>query len=179
MQNKRMVLVMGVLVLFVGAAAFVAGRMLNGKVSPLGLFGLRGNGDVMSVRVNVIPAEELPKTRAEAVGLFVERQDNTIVVSSIPMKGGDVGVAVGAPADMTGGPEVEIVITNETTIYRETTELSELPPGEHENIQQTVEESTLDDLNSQSMVMVWGRKSGDRIIAEVVFYSNPVMINKP
>ena len=179
MQNKRMILVMGVLVLLVGAAAFVAGRMLNGKVNPLGLFGLRGGGDVMTVRVNVIPAEELPKTRAEVVGLFVERQDNTIVVSSIPMKGGDVGVAAGSPADMTGGPEVEIVITNETTIYRETTELSGLPPGEHESIQQTVEESTLDDLNSQSMVMVWGRKSGDRIIAEVLFYSNPVMINKP
>ena len=179
MQNKRMILVMGVLVLLVGAAAFVAGRMLNGKVNPLGLFGLRGGGDVMTVRVNVIPAEELPKTRAEVVGLFVERQDNTIVVSSIPMKGGGGGVAGGAPADMTGGPEVEIVITNETTIYRETTELSGLPPGEHESIQQTVEESTLDDLNSQSMVMVWGRKSGDRIIAEVLFYSNPVMINKP
>ena len=179
MQNKRMILVMGFLVLLVGAAAFLAGRMLNSQVSPLGLFGLRGKGDMMTVRVNVIPAEELPKTRAEVVGLFVERQDNTIVVSSIPMKGGDVGVAVGAPADMTGGPEVEIVITNETTIYRETTELSGLPPGEHESIQQTVEESTLDDLNSQSMVMVWGRKSGDRIIAEVLFYSNPVMINKP
>jgi len=179
MQNKRMILVMGFLVLLVGAAAFLAGRMLNSQVSPLGLFGLRGKGDMMTVRVNVIPAEELPKTRAEVVGLFVERQDNTIVVSSIPMKGGDVGVAAGAPADMTGGPEVEIVITNETTIYRETTELSGLPPGEHESIQQTVEESTLDDLNSQSMVMVWGRKSGDRIIAEVLFYSNPVMINKP
>jgi hypothetical protein len=179
MQNKKLVFIMGILILIVGAVAFIAGRMLNGKVSPLGLFGLRGGGDVMSVRVSVIPAEELPKTRAEVVGLFVERQDNTIIVSSIPMKGGDVGVAVGAPADMTGGPEVEVVVTNETTIYRETTDLSGLPPGEHESIQQTVEESTLDDLNSQSMVMVWGRKSGDRIIAEVLFYSNPVMFKRP
>jgi len=178
-QNRKLFITLGIVILLVGAAAFIAGRMLNSKVNPLGLFGLRGGGDVMSVRVNIIPAEELPKTRAEVVGLFVERQDNTIVVSSIPMKGGDGGIAAGSPVDMTGGPQVEIVITNETTIYRETTELSGLPPGEHENIQQTVEESTLDDLNSQSMVMVWGRKSGDRIIAEVLFYSNPVMIQRP
>ena len=181
MQNRKANLIMGIIILLVGAAAFVAGRMLNGNVGPLGLFGIGGNGEMMSVRVNVIPAEELPKTRTEVVGLFVERQDNTIVVSSIPLKSGGGGVAVGAGSrvDMDSGPEVEIVITNETTIYRETTDLSGLPPGEHESIQQTVEESTLDDLDSQSMVMVWGRKSGDRIIAEVLFFSNPVMFKRP
>jgi len=30
-------------------------------------------------------------------------------------------------------------------------------------------------LTSQSFVTVWGRKSGDRIIAEVIFISNPVV----
>jgi hypothetical protein len=188
MQNKRMILVMGVLVLLVGAAAFVAGRMLNGNVSPLGLFGISGKGNVMTVRVNVIPAEELPKTRAEVVGLFVKRQDNTIFVSSIPLKSGAGGMVVekggaeaiaGSPADLDSGPQVEIIITNETTIYRETTEPAGPPSGEEETLQQTVEESTLDELNSQSMVMVWGRKSGDRIIAEVLFFSNPVMFKRP
>jgi hypothetical protein len=188
MQNKKAIFIMGIIVLFVGAAAFVAGRMLNGNVGPLGLFGIGGNGDMMSVRVNVIPAEELPKTRAEVVGLFVERQDNTIIVSSIPLKSGAGGMVLekgggesvaGSPADLDSGPQVEIVITNETTIYRETTELGGPPSGEEETVQQTVEESTLDDLDSQSMVMVWGRKSGDRIIAEVLFYSNPVMFKRP
>lgn len=188
MQNKRMILILGVLVLVIGAAAFVAGRMLNGDVSPLGLFGIGGKGDVMTVRVNVIPAEELPKTPAEVVGLFVKRQDNTIVISSIPLKSGAGGMIVqksdgeviaGSPADLDSGPQVEIVITNETTIYRETTEPTGPPSGEEQTIQQTVEASTLDELNSQSMVMVWGRKSGDRIIAEVLFFSNPVMFKRP
>jgi hypothetical protein len=188
MQNKKAILIMGIIVLLVGAAAFVAGRMLNGNVGPLGLFGIGGNGDMMSVQINVIPAEELPKTRAEVVGLFVERQDNTIIVSSIPLKSGAGGMVLekgggesvaGSPADLDSGPKVEVVVTNETTIYRETTELSGPPSGEEETIQQTVEESTLDDLNSQSMVMVWGRQSGDRIIAEVLFYSNPVMFKRP
>ena len=188
MQNKKTILVMGILVLLVGAAAFMAGRMLNGEVGPLGLFGLGGKGDVMSVSIDVVPAEELPKTLPEAIGLFVERKDKTIVIQSVSLKAGGGGVVVekgggeavaGSPADLDSGPKVEIVITNETTIYRETTDLRGLPPGEHENIQQTVEESTLDELNSQSMVSVWGRKNGDRIIAEVLFYSNPVMFKRP
>jgi hypothetical protein len=183
MQNKRLILVMGVLVLVVGAAAFIGGRMLNGNVSPLGMFGLGGKGDIVSFAINVIPAEELPKTQPEVTGMFVERKDNTIVVASVSLESGNGGVAVGAgsPVDMESGPKVEVVVTNETTVYRETTDLGgppDLKSGETETIQQTVEESTLDELNSQSMVTVWGRKSGDRIIADVVFYSNPVMFKR-
>lgn len=183
MQNKKLILV-----LFVGAAAFIAGRMLNGQVNPLGLFGLRGNGDVMTFAINVIPAEELPKTPPDAIGLFVERKDKTIVIQSISLKAGEGGVVVekgvgeavaGSPADLDSGPKVEVVVTNETIIYRETTDIGKPNPGENQTVQQTVEESTLDELNSQSMVTVWGRKSGDRIIAEVLFYSNPVMFKRP
>ena len=192
MQNKRMILMMGILILVVGAAAFLAGQMLNSSVNPLGMFGLGGPGDVVSFAINVIPAEELPKTAPEVTGLFLERKDNTIVVSSIPLKAGGGGVVVekgsggeavsGVPADLDSGPKVEVVITNETTIYRETTDLGgppDIKSGETTTVQQTVEESTLDELNSQSMVTVWGRKSGDRIIAEVLFYSNPVMFKRP
>jgi len=191
MQNKKTILVMGILVLVVGAAAFVGGRMLNSSVGPLGLFGLGGKGDVMSFAINVIPAEELPNTPPEIMGLFVERKDKTIVIQSLSLKGGAGGVVVekgggeaiaGTRADTDSGPKVEVVITNETIIYRETTHLDGPPnvkSGETETIQQTVEESTLDKLTSESMVTVWGRKSGDRIIAEVLFYSNPVMFKRP
>jgi hypothetical protein len=188
MQNKKMIVVMGVLVLVVGVAAFVGGRMLNSNVNPLGFFGLGGKGDVMTYSINVTPAEELPKTQPEVTGPFVERKDNTIVVASIPMKAGGGGMVksegggefvAGSPVDLDSVPKVEVVVTSETIIYRETTELKEPSPGETQTIQQTVEESTLDDLNSQSMIIVWGRKSGDRIIAEILFYSNPVMFKRP
>ncbi|HKY55966.1 MAG TPA: hypothetical protein VJM08_16745, partial [Anaerolineales bacterium] len=169
------------LILIVGEAAFMAGRMFNGTVNPLGFLRLGWKGDVMTVSIRVIPAEELPKTQPEVIGQFIERKDNTIVVSSFPMKSGGGGVVVGpgSPIDVDSGPKVEVVVTNETTIYRETTELSGPPSGQEETVQQTVEESTLDDLSSQSMISVWGRKSGDRIIAEVLFYSNPVMFKRP
>jgi hypothetical protein len=182
MKNKKLIFIMGIFVLVVGAAAFVAGRMLNGNVNSLGFFGLGGKGDVMSIAINVIPAEELPKTQPEVIGQFVERKDNTIVVASIPMKsggGGGMVVGPGSRVDVDSGSKVEVVITNETIIYRETTEFKEPSSGETEIIQQTVEESTLDDLSSQSMVTVWGRKSGDRIIAEILYYSSPVVITSP
>jgi hypothetical protein len=181
MQNKKLFLILGLLVLLVAVAAFIGGRMLNSNVGPLGFLRLGGEGDLMSISINVIPAEELPKTPPEVMGQFVERKDNMIVVASFPLNPGGGGFVVGdgQPVDLDSAPKVEVVISNESIIYRETTEFGEPPSGEAETIQQTVEESTLDELTSQSMVAVWGRKSGDRIIAEVLFYSNPVIFKRP
>lgn len=191
MQNKKMIIGLSILVLLVGAAAFIGGRMLNQKAGPLGFGMPMGNGDVMSISVQVTPAPELPTTQPEVLGLFVERKDNSITLSSVSMEAGKGGVVVqssggsegesfaGSPVD-NNGPKVEVVITSETTIYIETTQPSG-PPASGENVvlQQTVAEGSLDDLTSQSFVTVWGRKSGDRIIAEIMFISNPVMFKRP
>jgi len=72
-----------------------------------------------------------------------------------------------------------VVITNATIIDRDATEV--IPPSEineTQSVQQVVEEGTLDDLTSDSMIMVWGRKNGDRIIADVILYSRPVMFKR-
>ena len=163
---------MSVLILLVGAAAFVAGRMLNQKVVPVGSGGPIGS-------VQIVPAQELPKTPPEEEGLFVGRQDNIILVETDQAGGGGV---FGSPIGIGGGPKVEVVITTETIIHHDTTQLpsKRLTIDNNPPIQQTVEDGTLDDLNnSQSLVMVWGRKSGDRIIAEVLVYSNPAYLQKP
>ena len=76
--------------------------------------------------------------------------------------------------EMPNGPKVEVVVTGETIIYRDTTDFSK-----GGTVQETVGEGTLDDLNSESMLRVWGRKSGDRIIADILFYSSPVVITSP
>ena len=191
MQNKKMFVIFGILIVLVGAAAFIGGRMLNGKVGPLGLGMPIGGGDVMSISVQVTPAPELPTTEPDVTGLFVERKDNSIFVSALSMEAGGKGVVLqvdrggggdGEPSlsgPKADGPKKEVVITNETTIYLENTDLGEPKPGENKVIQQTVTEGSLDDLISQSFVTVWGRKSGDRIIAEVLFISNPVIFKRP
>src|SRR5688572_16334160 len=191
MQNKRLMIVMVFLVLLVGAAAFIGGRMLNQRAGPMGLGLPGGNGEMMSISIQITPAPELPTTQPELIGSFVERKDKTIFIQSVSMEAGKGGVVVqsssggdgeefsGSPLD-NSSPKVEVVITAETMIYLETTQPPSAPTsGETQVLQQTVEGGSLDDLTSQSFVTVWGRKSSDRIIAEVVFISNPVMFKRP
>ncbi len=59
-------------------------------------------------------------------------------------------------------PKVEVIGTGETIIYRDNFEFGQ------SSIRQTVEETTLDYLDSQMLITVWGRNNGDRVIAEIV-----------
>jgi hypothetical protein len=190
MKNKRLIFILGGIVLLIGGAAFLAGRLLNQQVGPAGLGGpLGSNGGAFGVQL--IPAEELPKTEPAVTGSFVERKDNTIVVASAPMETGGGGVVVDnqnseggddeslTPKEVPSGPKVEVVVTSETIIYRDTTDFSQAHPGENTSVQETVGEGTLDDLNSDSMIRVWGRRSGDRVIAEILYYSSPAVMMSP
>jgi hypothetical protein len=164
MQNMKLILVLGVLILLVGAAAFVGGRLLTERLDPAG-----------SVTVSIVPATELARTSPDATGPFVERRDNTIMVEPKSLAAGDVVASPGCTKSQSG-PVVEIVIAGETMIYRETTQPNGPLSSGNQTVQQTVEQATLDDLGAKSMVMVWGRKSGDRIIAQVLMYSDVVAI---
>ena len=192
MLNKKLILTLSIVVILVGAVAFLGGRLLNGKKGPLGLGMPLGNGGMVSISVQMTPAPELPTTRATLIGRFVERKDNSIIVASAPMEAGKGGVVLSVntggeeddgPSDSANppnGPKIEVVITNETTIYLEDTDLGKPNPNEtNKVVQQTVTEGSLSDLTFQSFVSVWGRKSGDRVLAEVVLISNPVMYKRP
>lgn len=194
MQNKKIWFILIPAILLVAAAAFVGGRLLNGQAGSLGFIPM-GDGQMMtSVSFNMVPAPELPTTDPTLVGGFSERKDNTIFVKSFDFEGGDVagGVMVVSEGSSDGSsisesavtnenpsPKTEVVITSDTKIYRDATDFNiDGSTSETQSIQQVVEAGSLDDLKSGSMVMVWGRKSGDRIIADVISYSNPVMIQQ-
>ena len=76
------------------------------------------------------------------------------------------------------GVRVEIVVTSQTEIYKDVTQIPAAVNGEIHNLQQAADEGTLDDLHSQSFLSIWGRRNGDRLIAEVLFYTNPESIKK-
>jgi hypothetical protein len=178
MRNKKLYIIFGVVILLIGIAAFVAGRMLNGKVGIVGLGG--PNGGRVSISLDdITPAPELPDTKADTTGMFVERKDNTIVLQAVSFGSGVGGVSGDSPLDENSGIRVEIVVTGETMIYKDVTQFPAPVNGEIHNVQQAAEEGTLEDLNSQTFVTVWGRRSGDRIIADTLFYSNPQSIKKP
>lgn len=183
MQNKK--LIIGIIIGFVvvAAAAFLGGRLLNFKAGPMG-FLPGSNGGPVQVSIQRTPAPELPEARADLTGLFLSRKDNTIMVQSmnsmaIKVVKNDSGDTNVSPADGNEGPKVEIVITGQTKIWHDTTQLDSPPSSGEFSVQQTVEEGSIDDLTSQTMIMVWGRKNGDRIIADVIAYSNPVMFRRP
>ena len=172
MQNTKFVLSISGLVLLVGAAAFLGGRLWDQQDAIVGLAS-PFEGDFRSM---IVPAPELPTSAPEVTGPFVARQDNTITVETKSLE--TSGLVGGSPADTKNrsGPQVEIVITGETLIYRETTQPAEPLTAETQSIQQTVEPATLDELDPRSMIMAWGRKSGDRIIAEVLMYTDLVAV---
>ena len=171
MRNKKLAVIIG-MILLVGTAAFAAGRMISRGLDPLSLLGLTGNG--ISLITDILPAEELPKQPPEVEGLFVERQDNIIIVQGSQPNQDPGGVEVGSPEDVGNGPKIEVVVTADTIIYRDTTQPPSERPSSDSNpaIQQTVAEGTLDDLiDSQTYIMVWGRKSSDRVVARILVYS--------
>jgi hypothetical protein len=172
MQNKRLALLGGGLVLFISAAAFIGGKLLNQRMDPIAPHA-PFSGDFRSM---ILPAPELPSTLPDVTGSFVERRDNTIIIETKSLETRNVVSVSPANERRQSGPSVEVVITGKTLIYRETTHPREPLSAENQTIQQTVEQTTLEDLDSQSMMMVWGRKSGDRIIADVLMYSDLVNI---
>jgi hypothetical protein len=52
------------------------------------------------------------------------------------------------------------------------------PPPQGQKIQQVVEEGSLDEAGQASLITVWGKKTGDRFIAEVLVYSLPAFTTK-
>lgn len=178
MQNKKLYIVFGILIFVIGVAAFVAGRMIHGKIGIVSLGG--PNAGRVSISLNdITPAPELPATQTDVTGLFVEIKDNAIVVQAVTFGTGVGAVSGDSPMDENSAVKVEVVVTSQTLIYRDVTFIPEPVNGEIHNLQQAVDEGTLEELNDQSFITVWGRRSGDRIVAEVLFYSNPQSLKKP
>lgn len=176
----------GVIILL-AAAAFVAVRYFvqpqnaaGGGPGGKNMISIGGpGGEAQTFELNVKPADELPDTQPDESGIFVERKDNSVFIGT-----GEVTIRAKAEpgqepqvdSDFTG-PKVEVVISPDTVIYKETTQLDPEDPGAE--VQQTVELSTIDEITEQSSITVWGRKAGDRIIADVILFSTPFMMKAP
>jgi hypothetical protein len=188
-------LIIGVGLLLVVAlvgAAFLAGRFLNQPAAPAGPQGLVGpggaggpgaDGGLQSVEgsgegeLQVTPAPELPKLPPEVTGLFVSREDNRLFIGTgkTTMTAGGSG---DVPKSSYDGPQVEVVVTQDTKVYRETTQPPD-PAQPSSVLQQTVALGSVDELTSDTTVIVWGRRTGDRVIADVLLYAQPMIIQGP
>ena len=177
------------LVVVLVGAAFLAGKLMNkqpaGPMNQIisgapggGMNGISGQSAIVggeSIQTDFKPAPELPTTPPETTGVYTRRDGNSIFLGT-----GSMGIVISSGSAGPGeevnptydGPEVEIVITKETRIYRDVTPFEFNPSsGPSSSIQQTVEIGNQDDFNSMTVLTVWGRKIGDRIVADVILYS--------
>jgi hypothetical protein len=177
-----------ILIVLLAGAAFVGARLINGQGLPFVSNGsgagpslsLGGPGGKM-VKLDIEPSKELPQTPGDISGLFDHRQDNSIFV-------GTGKVTMAFKKDPSGkvetssnhdGPTVEVVVTSQTKVYIDVTMRQfDGPPPEGQKIQQVLEPGSLDDVGQSSMITAWGKKTGDRFIAEILVYSPPAFIKK-
>ena len=111
------------------------------------------------------PAKELPTTTPNLRGVVTKRDGNTLSV------GQRSGFGSGGNGSAT---LVDVVVTNDTTIYHDITQLSfngQPPSGP---IQQKVEPGTVDGISTNSRVSVWGDQNGNQLTAKVLVYTDPL-----
>jgi hypothetical protein len=182
-MKKNTLIISGIVlvVLLLAGAALIGGRLLNGQPLPggLNLFPSAGNGrgEVQINADDILPSKELPQTPADVRGLFDHRENNSIFVGTgqitMMVQRDDQSGNVESSSNASG-PTVEVVVTNDTVTYHDTTleQYNGQPPA-GEKIQQVVEPGSLDDIGQDSVITVWGKKTGNRVIAEVLVYTTP------
>lgn len=192
MKNNRTKIIVWVFVgiVILGTAAFVGGRLINNKSAGLGGILNFGDNSASMSSIEMVPSPLLPKTEALVYGTFSERKDNIILIQTVSVdasNGGGITVAAVASDDVESGeivtdfvgndgPKIEVVVTKDSIIYNDVTEFHY---QSDEPTQQELETGSLDDLSKASIVTVWGRKVGDRIIADVIVIYNPSYVNVP
>lgn len=171
-----------VLVLVLATAAFLGGRFLqNGPGAISGGMFLSSNrpgGQAVQQIISkndIIPAPELPQAAADATGVFLRRQNNSFYIGT-----GNVTIHMGGSGPNGGsnvgsnydGPVVEIVVTNNSKVYRDVTFQNETNLPSDSKLQQKVVPGSLDEIGQTSMINAWGKKTGDRLVADVLLYNN-------
>lgn len=179
------------LVVLLAGAAFVGGQLLSQQAQPKGAGGplvMRSGGPAggasmtSAASVEFESAKELPATPPDVTGLFAERKDNSVFVT---VGDGTFMVMVGEDGTVntqTGGngQKLEVVVTNDTLLYKDVTEMmtNGNPPADGK-VQQKVAPGAIDEIGQNSFVTAWGERRGDRLIAKVLFYSQPMIMAAP
>lgn len=175
-MRKRILIAVGTVVLLgvLAGAAYVAGRLLVEPVTTneasVMTRGSDGQTKVQIVDVDTKRAEELPDRPPDVTGLMTRAENNSIYIGIGPKR--DFGFSTTSTGDYDASDFdaiVEVVVTRSTEMHKDVTGAQSLGPGQKlETIQQKVAPLDLDDLRGQGLIMAWGERRGDRLIADVV-----------
>jgi hypothetical protein len=149
-------------------AAFLATRLINRNAtgSPLASAGEMEPGPAgkrVAAGPPVLPSDLIPQRDTDVTGEITHIQDNSIFVSAVVLDG------VMDPNNQNL-PDVEVVVTKDTKIYRPAgTETTTDSSGKAVE-QKKYEVVTINDLTSNDILNVWGEKRGDRYYAAVLTF---------
>jgi hypothetical protein len=164
-------LALGLLVIaLLAVTAFVGVRLV--RSGDLGLETLFGRS------VRMIPSDQLPSPEPDISGIFISRENNSILIGTGNVKWEtyrENDLATPVFTKSYDGPVVELVINHETVIYCN----AQLSPDEIPSsgtVQQRVEqvpEATIGEDQDQ-LLWAWGQREGDRFLAQtVLIYTRP------
>ena len=139
-----------------------------------------GNGPVAS-RIEILPSPNLPDAESETSGVFLRRVDNSVFVGTgsielnVQIEQAADGSVVPSVSLSSDGPEVEVVITRDTVLYKDVTKIpgqGGVPrkAGDPTVIQQIELIDTLDELGGNAELQVWGTRRADRVVADIIVY---------
>ena len=140
------------------------------------------------VRIKFENAPEIPDGNPNAAGLFVRRDGDTLFLGTgnvevdveVEVTNGDRQSSTNSTYD---GPVIEVVITDETLVYKDDTRIVlDDPEAAAEDGSATVQRTvilveSLDDMAENTEVKIWGSWDGDRVIADVLVFGNGVIAN--
>lgn len=156
-------------VILLGGAAFTAVYLLNAN-TPQGsnlisaLSAAPGSKKLGGLSFEVTPAAGLPAGQPDFMAKVSTIKDNSVYITS------DSKLQQGADT------VYELVIAQETQIYRDTTGENPPPPASATSVQQTVVQADLSQIVQGDMLAVWGELGGTRWIATVVVIYGPAVV---
>jgi hypothetical protein len=173
-SRKEWAVVVGVAAV-VALAVFVGGALVSGVMATSGRGGLFNREPGDRPNFQIAPAAELPTTQPNVRGSVVQRTDKTISV----VERGGFGPGEANQSQNNNAPQIAVVVTNDTLIYHDITRmnLNEGAPGG--TVQQKLEAGSLEAINPNSRITVWGDQSGQQLTAKVLVYSDPISFRQP
>ncbi len=184
-----------VVLLLLAGGAYTATQLLAGSGQPITIGGGGGSGGrtmqsvrignsgvPVSIQTTILPAAELPDEEASASGIVLDRQDDTLTVGT-----GGIELSVEVEVDpstgqearsvvpSTNGPELEVVLTRDTLLYLDMTDVAGQMPDQSGEVTITQEIRPITDssqIETQMEIQVWGERRGDRIVADIVVFGS-------
>jgi hypothetical protein len=164
--------VVGVTAVITALVVLIGGALTSGVLATSGRSGLFNREPGERPSFQIVPAADLPTTQPNVRGVVTQRTDKTI--SMVERGGFGPNESQG-----TNAPQIEVAVANDTVFYHDITRVNLNEGAPSGAIQQKLEAGSLDGINPNSRITVWGDPNSTPLAAKIVVYSDPVAFRQP